>query len=327
MAFQKMTPARYPRRHWALVGHPEAGKSTFSTQMRGPLLAIDADHRYSEVIGLAGEVYQLSDNPADNVNPRQIHALLQAHLGEAQIGTIIVDSLTAIIAPIVTDAQLANVADTSKNKMAPYANKALAMRLLQDAITGAGCDCLWIYHLRSGRDQNANKQTVASISAVELARLRRSLNLELTMLADGKRRGVRVTWARRGRSGLTLWDDSGRWLGMPEKIEAAVYDGLTIADQQEIEQRTPTSFTGPADAIAWGFEQGAFDDAVHAEAAYEKLKREEKPATAAAMWVLWVADVNQRLDTSHRNKAAQSAASSTFSQFSNGAAGQPQSEF
>ena len=43
-----------------------------------------------------------------------------------------------------------------------------------------------------------------------------------------------------------------------------------------IENATPTEFTGPEDAIAWGHESGAFKDAVHSQAAYEKLKREHK---------------------------------------------------
>jgi hypothetical protein len=295
MAFPKMTAAKYPRRHWALVGHPTAGKSTFAAQMRGPLLAIDADHRFGEVHHLAKAVYKLSDNPADNVNPRAIHTALRANMAGADVATIVIDSLTSIMAPVVTAAQMANAAGENQNRIAAFADKALAMRLLQDAITAYGTDVLWIWHLREGRDGSANKQTVASISAVELARLRRSLNLELTIVADGDKRGIKVTWARRGRSGLVLWDDTGAWLGMPERIEAAVYDGLTQAEQDDIERQTPTAFTGPADAIAWGFERGAFDDAVHAQNAYEKLKTDHKPATAAAMWSLWIADVQRRL--------------------------------
>lgn len=64
MTFKKMTPAQYPPRLWALVGRPESGKSTFAAQMRVPLLAIDADHRFAEVVHLVdGDVYELSDIP------------------------------------------------------------------------------------------------------------------------------------------------------------------------------------------------------------------------------------------------------------------------
>lgn len=296
MPFERMTKAKYPRRHWALVGHPSAGKSTFATQMRGPLLAIDADHRFGEVAHLAGEVFALSETPADNINPRAIHALLQANMAGTSIGTVVVDSLTSIMAPIVTEAQLSNAAGENTNRVAAFTGKALAMRLLQDAVTAYGTDTLWIWHLRDRRDEKANLGTTPSISAVELARLRRSLNLELTIVGEGNRRGVRVSWARRGRSGLTLWDESGHWADMPARIEAAVYDGLSVAQQDEIERKTPQAFSGPADAVAWGFAQGAFDDAVHAQNAYDKLKGEQKPATAAAMWGLWIADVLLRLE-------------------------------
>jgi len=292
--FKKMTQSQYPPRQWALVGHPGSGKSTFSAQMRTPMVVIDADHRYQEVLHLAKDVVTLSDNPADNVNPRAIHVALKGNMTGSGVRTILVDSLTSIVAPIVTEAQLVNAAGESKNKMAPFAEKALTVRLLQDAITAYGTDTLWIYHLRERRDEKAKKGTTSSISAVELARLRRSLNLELTIVEDGDKRGVKVTWARRGRAGLTLWDESRAWLQMPERIEAAVYDGLSKAELVALEQQPPKAFNGPADAIAWGFGQDAFDDAVHAQNAYEKLKTEKQPATAGAMWALWIEDVQRR---------------------------------
>lgn len=71
---------------------------------------------------------------------------------------------------------------------------------------------------------------------------------------------------------MTLWDETGAWRGMPECIEAAVYGGLTAKEQDALEHAAPTSFTGPAAAIAWGFEQGCFRDAVHAANAYEQVK-------------------------------------------------------
>ena len=43
MAFKKMTKPEYPPRLWALVGYPGSGKSTFATQMRAPILVIDAE--------------------------------------------------------------------------------------------------------------------------------------------------------------------------------------------------------------------------------------------------------------------------------------------
>lgn len=293
--FKTMAVNKYPPRQWALVGYPESGKSTFAAQMQGPLLVVDADHRFGEVAGLAtGNVYRMSDDPEDNVNAERIAVLLKANMAGAGVKTVVIDSLTAILSPLVVEAILSNDAGANKNRVAAFKGKALAMRLLQDAITGWGVNTLWIYHYRQGLDAKANSVETSSISLVELTRLRRSLNLQLSVVKGGDRRGVKVDWARRGRFGLTLWDETGCWRGMPERIEAAVYDGLSQAEQDSLARLAPASFSGPADAIAWGFEQGAFDDALHAQNAYEKVKREGAPATAAAMWALWVADVQRR---------------------------------
>jgi len=296
MTFRKLDATAYPRRLWGLYGFPGSGKSTFAARLRGPLLAIDADHRFEEVTRLAGgNVYALSDAPADNVTPERIAACLRANMPGADVRTICVDSLTAILAPLVTAAILDNDAGRNKNKMAGFKTKALALRLLQDSVTGWGADCLWIWHLQEGRDAQANEVETATVSRTELARLTRSLNMMLRVVqaADG-RRGIHVDWARRGRSGMTLWDASGTWDGMPEAIEKAVYDGLSEADQKRIEAATPASFPNPAAAIAWGFEQDAFDALEHARNAYDVVKKEHTPATAAEMWALWIADVVAR---------------------------------
>lgn len=296
MGFQKLDTAAYPRRLWGLYGFPGSGKSTFAARLRGPILAIDADHRFSEVARLAGgNVYALSDAPADNMDPERIAACLRGNMPGSDVKTICIDSLTAIMAPLTVQAILDNDAGRNKNKMAGFKDKALAMRLLQDSVTGWGCDVCWIWHLQEGRDQNAKEQTTATVSRTELARLTRSMNMMLRVVEEDGRRGVHVDWARRGRSDLTLWDGSGNWEGMPEAIEKAVYAGLTEADQKRIEAATPTSFPNPAAAIAWGFEAGAFEALEHARNAYDVVKREHTPATASAMWALWIADVQARL--------------------------------
>ncbi len=296
MAFKKMERTPYPPRLWALVGFPGSGKSTFAAAMRGPLLVIDADQRFQEVLGLAGEVYQLSDTPADNTDYERIAELLAENMPGAKVGTIVVDSLTTIIAPLVTRAVIDNDAERNKNRMAAFKDKALAMRMLQDAVSKWGIDTLWIYHLQEGRDAQAKEQTTATVSKTELARLVRSINLQLEIVQEGSRRGVKVTWARRGRSGGILWDESGRWAGMPEAIEKAVYDGLSAAEQDAIEADAPATFPNPETAIAWGVDRGAFQALQHARNAYDKLKREAQPQTAAGMRDLWVADVQRRLN-------------------------------
>jgi hypothetical protein len=295
MAFKKMDKTAFPPRQWALVGHPGSGKSTFAAQLRSPLLVVDADHRFTEVAGrAAGEVYELSENPADHINAERIASLLRENMAESQVRTVIVDSLTSILSPLVVEAILDNEAGRNKNRVSAFKDKALAMRLLQDTITGWGCDVLWIYHLRTGLDSQAVQRETTSISAVELARLRRSLNLQLRMVQEGNRRGIYVEWARRGRSGITLWDDTDHWQNMPEKIEQAVYGGLTPEQMNEMEKQKPMTFSGPQEAIAWGYEQGCFNDAVHAQNAYDELKREKQPKSAQEMWAFWVAAVERR---------------------------------
>lgn len=295
MGFVKLKPQSYPRRMWALVGYPGSGKSTFAAQMRAPLLVVDADQRFGEVAGLAaGDVFTVGEG-FDNTDPERIAGALRSNIEGSGVQTIVIDSLTAILAPIVSEAIMDNDAGRNKNRMAAWKPKALAVRLLQDSVTACGVDSLWIYHLQDGRDEKGTASTRATVSTTELARLQRSLNMRLEIVQDGQgRRGVIVAWARRGRSGMTLWDESGHWAGMPERIEAAVYAGLSQAEQEAIEQATPESFHGPDDAIAWGFEQGCFRDAVHAGNAYQKCKREAQPKSAQEMWAAWVADVRRR---------------------------------
>jgi len=305
MAFKKMTATPYPPRLWALVGFPGSGKSTFAAVMRGPLLVIDADQRFREVLSLAGEVYALSETASDNTDPERIAALLAENMPGAEVGTIVIDSLTTIIAPLVTKAVIDNDAGRNTNRMAAFKDKALCMRILQDSVSKWGTDCLWIYHLQEGRDAQAKAQTTATVSKTELARLTRSINLQLEIVQDGDKRGVKVAWARRGRSGMILWDTSGRWSGMPEKIEAAVYDGLSQAEQDAIEGDAPARFASPDKAIAWGLERGAFEALQHARNAYEKLKQDAQPHTAEEMRDLWVADVQRRISEKENERSGE----------------------
>ena len=292
MAFNKMSKTKLPPRQWALVGAPGCGKSTFAAQMVGPLLVVDADHRFTEVARFAhDDVFELSNNPSDNVNAERITALLRENMSTSNVKTIVIDSLTSILSPLVVEAIMDNDAGRNKNKVAGFKDKALAMRLIQDTITGFGVSTLWIYHTRDGLDGQARKVESTSISVVELARLRRSLNMQLKVIEKGDKRGIQVEWARCGRKGIELWDESGTWRGMPEKIEIAVYGGLTVEDMERIATETPMSFSGPEEAIAWGHEQGAFRDAVHAKNSYDKVKAECKPKTSAEMWVAWIANV------------------------------------
>ncbi len=295
MAFQKMNKPEYPPRHWSIVGYPGSGKTTFAAQMQGPTLVIDADHRFTEVLDISGDdVYALSDNAADNVDPDAISRILEENMPGSGVKTIVVDSLTAIITPFVVQAMIDREKGRNRNLMAGFQKKALAMRQLQDAVTRWGTDSLWIYHLQDSRDANAAAIVRSTVSQTEIARLTRSINLQLQIIEDGGRRGIQVAWARRGRSGVTIWDDSGTWAGMPEKIEAAVYDGLTRSEQAEIEAKTPQVVPNSETAISWGFEQEIFPTIEAARRVYEALKEEASPRSAREMAALWVAEVRAR---------------------------------
>lgn len=298
MAFKKMSRATYPPRLWSLVGYPGSGKSTFAARMKGPIVVVDADHRFQEVMHLANnEVYELSDTRSDNVDPNAIANLLGKNMPGSGTKTVVVDSLTAIITPIVVQAMIDHEAGKEKNLSAAFRTKALAMRQLQDAVTRWGSDVLWIYHLQDARDARAQAVTKATVSETELARLTRSINVQLEIVDDRRsgKRGIKVIWARRGRSGMTVWDDSGSWEGMPEKIEEALYGGLSADDQDRIEKTTPTSFPTPERAISWAIEQGAFRAEAHARNAYEKIKRDRKPQSAKEMATFWIEMVQERV--------------------------------
>jgi ABC-type dipeptide/oligopeptide/nickel transport system ATPase subunit len=293
MPIRKLEANKYAPRHWAIYGPPGAGKSTLAAQMAGPLAWIDADGRAQEIVKIAnGEVYALDTYNGD---VRLIVADMRASLPATNIQTLVIDSLTALISPLVTAAMMEIDAGLHKNKVSAFKDKALAMRAIADAAIAGAPDVAFIYHTRQGLDGQARAVTSTSISTVELARLRRSLNMVLRVDATHNHRSVTIEWARCGRSGLTLDDTTGTWRGMPERIEMAAYDGLDEAERAAIEHATPTSFSGPDAAISWGYEQGCFRDAVHAQNAYAELRRDQQPKTAAMMWVLWIEEVQTRL--------------------------------
>ena len=295
MAFKKMSKPKYPPRHWSIVGYPGSGKSTFASRMRGPKLVVDSDHRFTEVLDLAtDEVYQLSDNKSDNVDPDRIARLMYSNMPGSDINTIVIDSLTAIITPLTIQAMIDKEKGRSKNLMNGFKEKALAMRQLIDAIMRWGTDCLWIYHLHDARDGKAREITTTTVSQTEIARLLRCINVQLEIVEEKEKRGIKILWSRRGRSGIILWDESGNWKNMPEKIEAALYDGLSVEEQNKIEAKTPMVFNSPQHALSWSVEEGAFQSIEEAQKIYSLVKQNCQPTSAKEMAAFWQAEIRDR---------------------------------
>ena len=118
--------------------------------------------------------------------------------------------------------------------------------------------------------------------------------MELHTVKDKGIFGVKVDWSR-ARYGMTLWDKSGNWEGMPERIESAVYDGLSKDDVNRLKSDPPDVFKSPELAIAWGVEQGAFDAVLNAKKVYAEIKKINKPKNAKEMNPFWVGEVKKRL--------------------------------
>lgn len=307
MGFKKMTQQQYPPRLWTLVGYPGSGKSTFATQMRGPILAIDADNRFREVLpATASDVYCLSENASDNTNTNQIVALLNLNMAESKVNTIVVDSLTAIIAPLVTQAIRNNDAGHNRNRVTAFKEKALAMRQLQDTLTKWGKDVLWIYHFQDGRDGQGNKISRTTISDTELARLARSINMQLQVVQDGNRRGIKVVWARHGNNQMVIWDESNQWIGMPERIEQAVYGSLVETEPDHRLDAVPKQFPNIETAIEWAISKAAFTDVRDARKIYDELKQKHQPRNAAEMARYWTKEVLDRHALLQNRPAAES---------------------
>ena len=294
-------------RRWAILGYPDAGKSSFTVQMlsrhEGQAgLVVDADQRWEDVTVPNGSpFFPVCDKPHENLDCVKIDQSLRTKMPQVhdQVGLIVVDSLTAIFEPLVLQAQMTE----GQNRAAIMRIKADAMKLLNNSVSMWGTDTALIYHYRDRLDGKGKMGRTTSISALELARLGRNITMTLAIFKDSDGRyGVHVLNARRGRKGITLYDETGGWIGMPERIEEAVYAGLTKEEQDQIEE-DELHFDSPEDAINWAYAVGEpheiWGDRKHTVNSYEKLKRDmaetEPNLTAEVFYAAWVEKVQGKI--------------------------------
>jgi hypothetical protein len=77
---------------------------------------------------------------------------------------------------------------------------------------------------------------------------------------------------------------------MPDRIEAAVYGGLSPEEQDRIEH----GFPNISSALAWGIQRGSFKDESSARLAYDEVKHKFQPQTASDMARHWTDEVLKR---------------------------------
>ena len=286
MAFKPLETAGYPVRQWVILGPPNVGKSTFTTQMRTPILPIDADHRYKEVAKkVKGKVFDFSDEGTDHSDPERIAEILDQNMPRSGIQTIVIDSLTAIMSPYVNHALLDNKNGVHKNNSAAFQEKASMMRCIQDSVTRHGVDNVWIWHIQE-TSFNGETKLKETIPATEYKRLMRSLNMKIELFQDekSKKRGARILWSR-GNMGGVVWDEKGNWEGVPERLEEMVYGNIDRNDHM---------FTSKEDALEFSVKSGAFDNLEEAIVRWEELKKEHSPKSSLIMFNLWLEEVERR---------------------------------
>ena len=309
MAFKRVDKDILPPRRWALKGRYGDGKSTFILAMQQPALIVDADGRRHELKG--GELYELSEEPADNRSVERIQDILDRNMPGSGIKTIAIDSITSLIGSSIARAMLDNAADRNRNKNQAWVDKAEKMRLLQDFGHGARDACpvglaprgraaqrpdpyprnasgnrarapvpvaQRLAPHRAGKGPAGHPGGVVARGAIRHGDLGRAGPLEGRAGADrsgtlrpGRRR--QADTSQGGRGGARKCRCGGRCGG--EAIGAPQPDNVL-------------TFYSPTEAIAWAVEQGAFADSFAAEIAYEQLRGEMKPRNAKEMYIAWI---------------------------------------
>ncbi len=113
-------------------------------------------------------------------------------------------------------------------------------------------DFVIIYHEQERLDGKGVRQISPKVSPLEEARLIRSLNARMRL--DSKGRYAQVIWSRTGRTGR-VYDEEGMWKGVPEKLDALIWDDLTEAEEALANGAAPAVFADPQTARAWGLRE------------------------------------------------------------------------
>jgi len=148
-------------------------------------------------------------------------------------------------------------------------------------------------------------EKTTSVTDLEIGRIYRNINIKCEIVADPKgKRGLRVLEARGGRVGMTIWDDSGNWENIRQRLEEEVWGGLTKQEQYKLADERSIKLTSPQHAMSWAWEFSQnngdfFADAMHVKNAYEKLKEILKEQmgdelTAPIMFEGWKQEVFRR---------------------------------
>ena len=264
--------------------------------MRGPKLVVDSDHRFTEVLDLSNdEVYQLSDNKSDNVDPDRIARLMYSNMPGSGVQTIVVDSLTAIISPLTIQAMIDKEKGRSKNLMNGFKEKALAMRQLIDGIIVGeqivfGFTTYMMLETEEpvkSQQQPSPKQRSLAYCDASMRNLRSfkketSEALKLSGLVV-----VEVDWY----SGMKV--ETGKICPNGWK-QLSIRWPLTQEEQNRIEAKTPMVFQSPQHALSYGVEEGAFQSIEEAQKIYELVKKECQPTNAKEMASFWQAEIRNR---------------------------------
>lgn len=294
-----------------LSAYQNTGKTTFASRMLPPGkagLVVDADQRFNEVVSPELEFYPLSDTPHHMIEPEKIYEIMSREMPKPNnIGLAVIDSLTNIITKIILQIQ-SDVEKGQSSGARGYKKKADAMKWLNAAFLPWNIDVIWIFHTRDYGDASGKAKVGKSVTKLELERLWQNINIECEIIVDEKtqKRGLKVIYARGGRSGFTIWDDSGSWEGIRERLLQEVWGGLTKEEQTVLLEKKDGSFSSSVEAVAWAVEQGAFNDVEEngrvskAQNSMKKLYKELKDElgdefSQEVLYAAWVDKVQEKL--------------------------------